>query len=64
MSNHDITNKLAAAAVHLRMADTLCTCPAVIDEVRKALKIILDVGETTGKTLTRGQYESDNHDCN
>ncbi len=53
MTKHDITNKMAAVAVHLRMADTLCTCPGVIDELRKAMAIVLDVGEKTGKTLTR-----------
>lgn len=53
MTQHDITNKMAAAAVHLRMADTLCSSPGVIDEIRKALAIVLDVGEKTGETLTR-----------
>ena len=53
MNMHDITNKMAAAAVHLRQADTYCTSPHVIDEIRKALSIILDVGEQAGKTLTR-----------
>ena len=52
MNNHDITNKMAAIAVHLRMADTYCTTPIVIDEIRAALFIALDVGEACGKTLT------------
>lgn len=51
MTKHDITNKMAAVAVHLRMADTYCTTPRVIDEIRAALAIVLDVGEECGKTL-------------
>ena len=50
---HDVTNKMAAVAVHLRIADTYCTTPRVIDEIRAALAIVLAVGESTGKTLTR-----------
>ena len=53
MNHHDITNKMAAIAVHLRMADTLCKNVGVIDEIRKALAIVLDVGEECGKTLTK-----------
>ena len=53
MTKHDITNKMAAVAVHLRMADTYCTSPRVIDEIRAALSIVLDVGESCGKTLTK-----------
>ena len=53
ISNHDITNKMAAAATHLRMADTYCASSRVIDEIRAALSIILDVGEACGKTLTK-----------
>jgi hypothetical protein len=53
MTKHDITNKMAAIATHLRMADTLCASPKVIDEIRKALSIVLDVGEACGKTLTK-----------
>lgn len=52
MDNHKITNKMAAAAWHLRKADTLCANAGVIDEIRTALNIVLDVGEATGKTLT------------
>lgn len=54
MTKHDITNKMSAIAVHLRRADTLCASPRVIDEIREALNIVLDVGEECGKTLTRG----------
>ena len=53
MTKHDITNKMSSVAVHLRQADTYCTSPHVIDEIRKALAIVLDVGEKCGKTLTR-----------
>jgi len=53
MTTQDITNKMAAVAAHLRMADTYCTSPRVIDEIRAALSIILDVGEACGKTLTK-----------
>jgi hypothetical protein len=53
MTKHDIVNKMAAIAVHLRMADTYCTTPRVIDEIRAALFIALDVGEKCGKTLTK-----------
>jgi hypothetical protein len=35
------------------MADTLCTQPAVIDEIRKAMFLVLDAGEGLGRTLTR-----------
>ncbi len=52
MNNHDVCNKMAAIAVHLRMADTLCTTVGVINEIRRALDIVLDVGEACGKTLT------------
>lgn len=55
MNNHDIVNKLAAASIHLRMADTLCTNAGVIDEIRRALSIIQDVGEACGKELTKEQ---------
>ena len=53
MTPHKITNKMAAIAVHLRRADTLCTNAAVIDEIRAGLHIVLDVGEACGKTLTK-----------
>jgi len=53
MNKHDICNKMAAVATHLRRADTLCANPGVIDEVRAALYIVLDVGEACGKTLTK-----------
>jgi hypothetical protein len=53
MNKHDITNKMAAAIAHLRMADTLCASPRVIDELREATRICLEVGEACGKTLTR-----------
>lgn len=53
MTKHDITNKMAAIATRLRMADTLCTNARVIDEIRAALDIALDVGEECGKTLKR-----------
>jgi hypothetical protein len=46
---------MAAIAVHLRMADTLCKNVGVIDEIRKALAIVLDVGESCGKELTKEQ---------
>lgn len=51
MTNHDIVNKMARVAVHLRMADTLSNSPRVIDEVRQALNIVLDVGEACGKNI-------------
>jgi hypothetical protein len=53
MTNHDIVNKMAAIVAHLRMADTYSTTPRVIDEVRAALYIALDVGEMVGKKLTK-----------
>jgi hypothetical protein len=53
MTNHDITNKLAAAIIRLRMADTLCANAGVIDEIREAIKILTDVGDAVGKTLTK-----------
>jgi hypothetical protein len=43
---------MAAIAAHLRLADTYCTTPIVINEIRAALYIALDVGEKCGKTLT------------
>ena len=55
MTNHHIVNKLSAAAIHLRMADTLCNKAGVIDEIRKALNLILDVGEACGKELAKEQ---------
>jgi hypothetical protein len=53
VNKHDITNKMAAIAVHLRMADTLCKNVGVIDEIRAALSIVLDVGEECGKSLQK-----------
>ena len=53
MTNHTITNKMAVAAIHLRMAETLCANAGVIDEIRRALSIVLDVGEQCGETLTK-----------
>jgi hypothetical protein len=55
MNNHSITNKMAAAAAHLRMADTYCASSRVIDEIRAALSIVLDVGESCGKELAKEQ---------
>jgi hypothetical protein len=55
MTYHDITNKMAAAAVHLRMADTLCNSSRVIDEIWAAFFLILDVGEACGKELLTKQ---------
>ena len=55
MTKHDITNKMAAIAVHLRRADTYCTTPLVIDEIRAALFIALDVGESCGNELAKEQ---------
>jgi hypothetical protein len=53
MTHHEITNKMAAAGAHLRMADTYATNPRVIDEIRAALAIILDVGERSGRKLVK-----------
>lgn len=52
MTNHQITNKLAVAILRLRRADTLCANAGVIDEIRAAINILIDIGEATGKTLT------------
>jgi hypothetical protein len=53
MNKHDICNKMSAVAARLRRADTLCANAGVIDEIRAALYIVLDVGEACGKTLTK-----------
>jgi len=55
MNNHTITNKMAAVAAHLRMAETYSICPRVIDEVRAALCLVLDVGESCGNELAKEQ---------
>lgn len=52
MTNHTIVNKMSAIVAHLRKADTFCSNATSIDEIRSALFIALEVGETLGKTLT------------
>jgi hypothetical protein len=37
----------------MRLADSISQQTVVIDEVRKAISIALDVGEACGKTLTK-----------
>lgn len=51
-TKHDVINKLTAVRIHLRQADTLCTSPGVIDEIRKADAIILALGDKLGVSLT------------
>jgi len=51
-SHHDIINKLTAIRVRLKRADTLCISPGVIDEIRAADMIALNLGEALGVSLT------------
>ena len=53
MDAHKMINNMQAIVLRLRMAETLCASPRVIDEIRAALAIALDVGEECGKQLTK-----------
>jgi hypothetical protein len=51
MTTHDMVNKLASAATHLMLANSLTACPTVVDELRKALGIVIEVGDELGKKM-------------
>ena len=55
MTKHDITNKMAEALLHLRLAETFCSSGKALDQIEATVNIIKDVGEACGKQLTKEQ---------